>query len=138
MSLVAKEPAPVEVEGLPVVFPPHLTENFEKAEAQIKELMTHIESTHQQLTRLDSIEQHLSDLTAFAHASMDAEARRVAGISDGLLRLSVGIESGDDLVRDLVGALDHASAALRKAKTAQVTASQRAKQRHPNSLAARI
>lgn len=44
-----------------------------QVEAQIKELAGHIESTHQQLTRLDSIEQHLSDLTAFAHASMDAE-----------------------------------------------------------------
>ena len=44
-----------------------------QVETQIKELAGHIESTHQQLTRLDSIEQHLSDLTAFAHASMDAE-----------------------------------------------------------------
>ncbi len=44
-----------------------------QVEVQIKELASHIESTHRQLTRLDSIEQHLSDLTAFAHASMDAE-----------------------------------------------------------------
>jgi cystathionine gamma-synthase len=35
------------------------------------------------------------------HASMDAEARAVAGISDALLRISVGIEDGDDLERDL-------------------------------------
>ncbi len=42
-------------------------------EAQIKDLAGHIETTHQQLGRLDVIEQHLSDLQAFAHASMDAE-----------------------------------------------------------------
>ncbi|HEY9225291.1 MAG TPA: PLP-dependent transferase, partial [Gemmatimonadaceae bacterium] len=36
----------------------------------------------------------------------DAEARRVAGISDSLVRLSVGIESPEDLVRDLTDALD--------------------------------
>ncbi len=33
------------------------------------------------------------------HASMAPEARRVAGISDSLLRLSIGIEDGDDLHR---------------------------------------
>ncbi len=44
------------------------------------------------------------------HASMDADARRVAGITDGLLRLSVGIESSDDLVADLRAALDAVSA----------------------------
>jgi cystathionine gamma-synthase len=37
---------------------------------------------------------------------MDPEARRVAGITDGLLRLSVGIESSVDLVADLMAALD--------------------------------
>jgi cystathionine gamma-synthase len=37
---------------------------------------------------------------------MDPEARRVAGITDGLLRLSVGIESSRDLVADLTQALD--------------------------------
>jgi cystathionine gamma-synthase len=40
------------------------------------------------------------------HASMDAAARANAGISDSLVRLSVGIESADDLVRDLSHALD--------------------------------
>ncbi len=40
------------------------------------------------------------------HASMDAGAREVAGIGDGLLRLSVGIEDVDDLVGDLEGALE--------------------------------
>jgi cystathionine beta-lyase/cystathionine gamma-synthase len=40
------------------------------------------------------------------HASMDAAARAAAGISDSLVRLSVGIESAADLIRDLTYALD--------------------------------
>jgi cystathionine gamma-synthase len=44
------------------------------------------------------------------HASMAPEARRVAGISDNLLRLSVGIEDGDDLLADLDAALARAAA----------------------------
>jgi cystathionine beta-lyase/cystathionine gamma-synthase len=36
---------------------------------------------------------------------MPPEARAAANISDGLLRLSVGIESTDDLWRDLSAAL---------------------------------
>jgi cystathionine gamma-synthase len=32
---------------------------------------------------------------------MDAEARQRAGISESLLRLSIGIEDADDLVDDL-------------------------------------
>ena len=35
------------------------------------------------------------------HASMGAEARRVAGIGDSLLRLSVGLEGEEDLIRGL-------------------------------------
>lgn len=42
------------------------------------------------------------------HASMSPEARRVAGITDSLLRLSVGIEDPRDLVADLEQALDRA------------------------------
>ncbi len=39
------------------------------------------------------------------HASMPADARATAGIGDGLLRLSVGLESAIDLERDLMDAL---------------------------------
>ncbi len=35
------------------------------------------------------------------HASMGAEARRRANISDGLVRLSVGIEDVNDIIADL-------------------------------------
>jgi cystathionine gamma-synthase len=41
---------------------------------------------------------------------MAPEARRTAGIADTLLRVSVGIEDGDDLLLDLARALDRASA----------------------------
>jgi cystathionine beta-lyase/cystathionine gamma-synthase len=37
----------------------------------------------------------------FSHVRVDDESRRRAGIADGLLRLSVGIEDADDLVADL-------------------------------------
>jgi len=45
------------------------------------------------------------------HHRMDAEALRAAGISEGLIRLSVGIEDVDDLIGDLNRALYAASKA---------------------------
>lgn len=39
------------------------------------------------------------------HAALPAEERRKIGLSDGLLRISVGTENGDDLARDLTRAL---------------------------------
>jgi cystathionine gamma-synthase len=43
------------------------------------------------------------------HAAMDAVARERAGISETLVRLSIGIEEGDDLVRDLTAGLEAAA-----------------------------
>jgi cystathionine beta-lyase/cystathionine gamma-synthase len=43
-----------------------------------------------------------------SHASMPEDARRAAGISEGTIRVSVGIEHPDDLVADLCCALDAA------------------------------
>jgi cystathionine beta-lyase len=40
-----------------------------------------------------------------SHAKISAEERQALGISDGLLRLSVGIEDADDLIADLSRAL---------------------------------
>jgi cystathionine beta-lyase/cystathionine gamma-synthase len=45
------------------------------------------------------------------HRQMDPEARRAAGIADGLVRLSVGLEDVDDLLEDLDRALDTVGAA---------------------------
>jgi cystathionine gamma-synthase len=61
---------------------------------------------------LGGVESLVAHPATMTHASMDAEARRVAGITDGLLRLSVGIESGQDLVADLVRALDLVESAV--------------------------
>lgn len=55
---------------------------------------------------LGGVESLIAHPATMTHASMDAAARETAGISDGLLRLSVGIEHVDDLVRDLQRALD--------------------------------
>jgi cystathionine gamma-synthase len=55
---------------------------------------------------LGGVESLIAHPATMTHASMDPEARRVAGITDGLLRLSVGIESSRDLVADLTQALD--------------------------------
>ncbi|YAL83796.1 cystathionine gamma-synthase [Dermacoccaceae bacterium W4C1] len=60
----------------------------------------------------ESLVAHPASMT---HASMTAEARAVAGIDDGLIRLSVGIELAEDLVADLVDGLDRAAAATRPA-----------------------
>ena len=52
---------------------------------------------------VETLIQHPASMT---HASMGPEARRRARITDGLVRLSVGIESVDDLIADLDQALD--------------------------------
>lgn len=43
-----------------------------------------------------------------SHASMPEDARRAAGITEGTIRVSVGIEHPDDLVADLLAGLDSA------------------------------
>jgi len=40
------------------------------------------------------------------HRQLDAEARRAAGIADGLVRLSVGLEDVEDLIQDVERALE--------------------------------
>ena len=55
---------------------------------------------------LGGVESLVAHPATMTHASMDPTARAAAGIDDSLLRLSVGIEHGDDLCEDLVCALD--------------------------------
>lgn len=50
---------------------------------------------------LGGVESLVAHPATMTHASMDADARRRAGIDDGLLRLSVGIEALDDLRADI-------------------------------------
>jgi cystathionine gamma-synthase len=57
---------------------------------------------------LGGVESLVAHPASMTHAAMDASARGRAGISDALVRLSVGIEEADDLLRDLAQALDAA------------------------------
>jgi cystathionine gamma-synthase len=55
---------------------------------------------------LGGVESLVAHPATMTHAAMDPAARRVAGISDHLLRLSVGIEDPSDLCADLRASLD--------------------------------
>lgn len=55
---------------------------------------------------LGGIESLVAHPATMTHASMSAEARLAAGITDGLLRLSVGLEGETDLLADLAAALE--------------------------------
>ena len=61
---------------------------------------------------LGGVESLIAHPATMTHASMDAAARAAAGISDSLVRVSVGIESAEDLVRDLTRALDVVASAF--------------------------
>ena len=54
---------------------------------------------------LGGVESLVAHPGLMTHAAMTPEARRIAGITDGLLRLSIGLEHGDDLLVDLARAL---------------------------------
>ncbi|MGY1519494.1 O-succinylhomoserine (thiol)-lyase [Luteimonas sp. A482] len=57
---------------------------------------------------LGGVESLVAHPASMTHAAMTAEARAAAGIPDGLLRLSVGIEACEDLQADLAAALERA------------------------------
>jgi cystathionine gamma-synthase len=59
---------------------------------------------------LGGVESLIAHPATMTHAAMSEEARKVAGIGPGLLRLSVGVEHIDDLSADLQAALDRAEA----------------------------
>jgi cystathionine beta-lyase/cystathionine gamma-synthase len=56
---------------------------------------------------LGGVETLISHPATMTHAAIGAEARAKLGITDGLVRISVGIEDADDLLSDLDQALDH-------------------------------
>lgn len=58
---------------------------------------------------LGGVESLICHPASMTHAGMTDEARATAGISDGLLRLSVGVEGRDDLVSVIAQALDRCS-----------------------------
>lgn len=61
---------------------------------------------------LGGVESLVAHPASMTHAAMDPLARERAGISDGLVRLSVGIEDPSDLTADLGAGLERAALAL--------------------------
>jgi len=55
---------------------------------------------------LGSVESLVTHSVTMTHADMPREERLAAGITDGLVRLSAGLESAEDLIADLRQALD--------------------------------
>ena len=54
------------------------------------------------LGNVDSLIQHPASMT---HSATPKEDREIAGITDGIIRLSVGIENVEDLIADLEQAM---------------------------------
>jgi cystathionine gamma-lyase len=65
----------------------------------------HMFALAESLGGVESLIEHPAIMT---HASVPAESRKALGISDNLVRLSVGIEHQQDLINDLEKALSHA------------------------------
>jgi cystathionine gamma-lyase len=64
---------------------------------------THLFALAESLGGVESLINHPASMT---HASIPREERLKNGLSDGLIRLSVGIEGIEDLIEDLQKALD--------------------------------
>jgi methionine-gamma-lyase len=72
-----------------------------------KKVMDHVEVAvlAVSLGGVETLIQHPASMT---HSKLSREARETAGISDGLIRLSVGIEDAGDIIADLDQALKSA------------------------------
>ena len=56
---------------------------------------------------LGSVESLITHPVTMTHADVDEAERKRVGIIDGLVRLSVGLEDGEDLIEALGNALDN-------------------------------
>ena len=94
-----------------------LSVELEGGEAEVRAFVDGLQyfTLAESLGGVESLVAHPATMT---HAAMSAEARAAAGISDGLLRLSVGIEHADDLVADIAAALQRAQDAAGCKRTA--------------------
>ena len=54
---------------------------------------------------LGGIESLIAHPATMTHVGMGAEARLAAGIGEGLLRVSIGLEADEDLLSDLASSL---------------------------------
>lgn len=81
-----------------------VTLELEGGEAAVRRFLgaVHLFSLAESLGGVESLIAHPSTMT---HAAMAPEARAAAGLTDGLLRLSVGIEALADLQNDLAAGL---------------------------------
>ncbi len=68
---------------------------------------------------LGGIESLVAHPPTMTHSGMDPAARRAAGITDGLLRLSIGLEAPRDLIDDLEQALEAVRLAAPKVRAAR-------------------
>ncbi|MBB6066384.1 cystathionine gamma-synthase [Pseudoxanthomonas broegbernensis] len=71
---------------------------------------------------LGGVESLVAHPATMTHAAMSPEARAQAGIRDGLLRLSIGIEAADDLLEDVAAGLHAAELAVADAGRKRVDA----------------
>ncbi|MEO1574230.1 MAG: cystathionine gamma-synthase [Pseudomonadota bacterium] len=71
---------------------------------------------------LGGVESLVCHPATMTHKAMNAQAREEAGISETLIRLSVGIESPGDLCEDLLQALDYATVAGSKSRSVAAVA----------------
>ncbi|MBW3110567.1 MULTISPECIES: cystathionine beta-lyase [Bacillaceae] len=76
-----------------------------KGEDEVKQLIQNINIPVFAVS-LGAVESILSYPSRMSHASMPKEERERRGITDGLLRLSVGLENVDELISDLKKGLD--------------------------------
>jgi len=70
---------------------------------------------------LGSVKSLLCHPATMTHASIEPDVRRAAGISDGLVRLSVGIEDAKDLIADLEQALAQVEVPKKLAAAAEIS-----------------
>jgi len=75
------------------------------------QLMTHTKlfALAESLGGVESLIGHPATMT---HASIPIEERRKVGVTDSLIRLSIGIEDVDDLIADLMNAIDEVEVAV--------------------------
>jgi cystathionine beta-lyase len=78
----------------------HKDNSLEKAVSIVSAL--NVFTLAESLGGVESLAGHPASMT---HASIPREAREKTGVTDGLIRLSVGIEDSDDLIADLKQAL---------------------------------
>jgi len=74
---------------------------FEEANAFLQNIK--IFTLAESLGGVESLAEHPSKMT---HAGLSEEHRNAVGVTDNLIRLSVGVEGADDLLEDIQQSLD--------------------------------